>query len=162
MPIGSHHSAASKSDVWLTPPYIMQALGAFDLDPCAAIDQPWATATRHYTVEDNGLTKKWEGRVWLNPPYANGVIDKWMRRMVEHNHGMALLFARTETENFHATVWQRATAVHFFEGRLFFHRIDGLRAANNAGAPSALCSYGPADARILADCGLPGVYIRLR
>lgn len=36
MPMGSHQSAVNKSDVWLTPPHILRALGEFDLDPCAA------------------------------------------------------------------------------------------------------------------------------
>jgi len=27
-------------DEWLTPPYIIKALGEFDLDPCAPINRP--------------------------------------------------------------------------------------------------------------------------
>ena len=41
MSLSSHqrpHRGAT--DVWLTPPHMIAALGPFDLDPCAAVDQP--------------------------------------------------------------------------------------------------------------------------
>ena len=65
--IGSHQSARMKNDEWLTPPHVLQALGTFNLDPCAPINRPWEMAEQHYTVHDNGLQKPWNGRVWLNP-----------------------------------------------------------------------------------------------
>ena len=39
---------------WLTPPWMLEMLGPFDLDPCAAVGRPWDCATINYTVEDNG------------------------------------------------------------------------------------------------------------
>lgn len=30
-------------DEWLTPPYIIDSLGVFDLDPCSPINRPWDT-----------------------------------------------------------------------------------------------------------------------
>jgi hypothetical protein len=54
------------NDVWLTPPYIIESLGGFDLDPCSPIDRPWPTAKSHYTIIDDGLTKDWSGRVWYS------------------------------------------------------------------------------------------------
>lgn len=58
------------SDEWLTPPEIVQALGPFHLDPCAAVNQPWKTAKVQYTIEDGGLSKRWAGFVWCNPPFG--------------------------------------------------------------------------------------------
>lgn len=165
MGIGDHHSAAAGTDVWLTPPNVLAALGgadSFDLDPCAAVNQPWPTARQHYTVEDNGLIRPWHGRVWLNPPYANSVIGRWMGRLAQHGQGIALIFARTETAAFHETVWRAADALLFLEGRLHFHDHLGIRAKANAGAPSVFCAYGAADADVLASCGLPGAFIPLR
>lgn len=181
MPIGSHQSARSGTDVWLTPPYVLDALGgadSFDLDPCGAVDQVWRTALQHYTVEDNGLIQPWRGRVWLNPPYQTALIGQFMRRMVDHGRGIALIFARTETEVFQETVWRSADALLFHEGRLFFHvnertefKRKGQRslwadrgecAPANAGAPSVFCAYGAEDAEILASCGLPGAFVPLR
>ena len=63
-------NTATGTDVWLTPPYIIEALGEFDLDPCSPINRPWDTAKKHYNVFDDGLAHQWEGRVWCNPPYG--------------------------------------------------------------------------------------------
>jgi hypothetical protein len=82
--MGAHQSAAMASDVWLTPPFILDALGPFDLDPCAAVAQPWATAKRMLTVEDDGLAHEWDGRVWLNPPYGL-VAARWLDRLARHH-----------------------------------------------------------------------------
>lgn len=46
MAIGSHHSARSQTDEWLTPPEILGELGPFDLDPCAPLTRPWGTAAK--------------------------------------------------------------------------------------------------------------------
>lgn len=161
--MGAHHSPRSETCVWLTPPEALAKLGAFDLDPCAAPEpRPWPTAARHIALPENGLATAWEGRVWLNPPYGPpSVIGPWMDRMAKHQHGVALLFARTETAMFFRTVWKRASAVLFLEGRLHFHRPDGVRAKANAGAPSCLVAYGERDADALAGCGLAGHLCRL-
>lgn len=163
--MGSHQSSQMLKDEWLTPPEIIKALGgpeSFDLDPCAPIKRPWEMAKEHYTIADNGLLKPWHGRVWFNPPYGGpAIVGPWLRRMVEHGHGTMLIFARTETELFFETVWKRATALLFLEGRLYFHHVDGKRAAANAGAPSVLIAYGEADAKILRDCSIRGQFVRL-
>jgi hypothetical protein len=74
--IGSHHSSAMKSDVWLTPPSIIQALGRFDLDPCTPEIMPWVTAEKRFTKADDGLIQDWTGRVWLNPPVVVVKINR--------------------------------------------------------------------------------------
>lgn len=162
--MGTHHSSAMLNDEWLTPPQLLDALGQFDLDPCACGDpRPWPTAARHFTRADGGLLQRWEGRVFLNPPYGGpSIVGPWMRRMVEHNHGTALIFARTETDIFHECVWTKASAVLFLRGRLYFHRRDGIRAAANAGAPSCLIAYGTEDAELLNGAGITGHFVRLR
>src|ERR1700734_155167 len=148
------------SDTWLTPPEIIAALGPFDLDPCAAPQpRPWPTAARHITWPDNGLTARWHGRVWLNPPYGDKT-GTWLGRLARHGRGTALVFARTETTWFVEAVWQQASAGLFLHGRLHFHRPDGSRAADNSGAPSVLVAYGDYDADRLRDCGLSGTFVR--
>src|SRR6516225_7787676 len=49
---GHEQPYRGETNAWLTPRYILDALGKFDLDPCAASDQPWATARRHLTAKD--------------------------------------------------------------------------------------------------------------
>lgn len=158
MSIGSHQSARMINDEWLTPPHILHALGTFDLDPCAPIKRPWETAQQHYTIMDNGLHRPWHGRIWLNPPYGQQA-RKWTARMADHNNGIALLFARTETEMFMQHVWPHATALLFIAGRLHFHYVDGTRHASNAGAPSVLIAYNESNAQRLVDSRIPGALV---
>lgn len=166
--MGAHHSAAAKTTTWLTPPDILAKLGgpdSFDLDPCAAPNMPWRTARHMLTEAEDGLAHDWRqfgGRVYLNPPYTNSEIGTWLSRLGDHGDGIALIFARTETEVFHRQVWERCDALLFMEGRLYFHHGDGTRASANAGAPSVFCAYGEENADILNECGIPGAFVPLR
>ncbi|UYL87762.1 methyltransferase [Gordonia phage Shivanishola] len=156
--IGAHENNATGTDTWLTPRHILDALGAFDLDPCAApAPDRWPTAMNHYTYRDDGLAHTWFGRVWCNPPYSQAW--RWIERLAEHGNGVALLFARTETEQFNRQVWERADGLLFLRGRLTFHEVDGRRGKGNAGAPSVLVAYGRRNVDALATCGLPGVFV---
>lgn len=157
MSIGGHQKAKGDTDEWLTPPEIINALGQFDLDPCSPIVRPWNTATEHYTINENGLLQRWEGRVWMNPPYSN--VEEWMKHLAQHGNGTALIFARTETQHFFKNVWNKADSIFFFEGRLHFHRPDGTRAKDNGGAPSCLISYGENNAQAIEDARLRGKHI---
>jgi hypothetical protein len=167
--MGSHQSSNAITHTWLTPPHILKALGDFDLDPCAAPDdpRPWPTAATHWTREDNSLNRPWFGRVWLNPPYGpKQTIAPWMRRMAEHGNGIALIFARTETAIFFETVWDRAQAALFLKGRLCFYRRDGTlpradTGGGNAGAPSVLIAYGADNAERLRLSGIVGRWLPL-
>lgn len=152
----------AQTHVWLTPPAILQALGPFDLDPCAAPSpRPWPTAARHIELPEDGLAAEWSGRVWLNPPYGQHA-GAWIKRMANHDCGTALLFARTETRMFVEHVWTRATALLFLAGRPHFHRPDGTMAPGNSGGPLVLIAYGAYDAARLAGSGLRGSFIELR
>lgn len=157
---GCHLPVAMK-DEWLTPRHVLNALGHFDLDPCAPVVRPWPTAKQHFSIEDNGLLQPWHGRVWLNPPYGRAAVA-WLDRLVLHGRGTALIFARTETEMFFRDVFEVASTLLFLRGRLHFHHVSGERAAGNSGAPSCLVAYGDKDAAILAACGLPGYCVWLR
>lgn len=54
----------------------------------------WQTAKIMYNKSDDGLTKEWAGRVWLNPPYSRPLIGQFVRKLAEHGNGIALLFNR--------------------------------------------------------------------
>lgn len=67
--IGSHTLPNSGvSSDWLTPPWLLDRLGNFALDPCASEGQPWRTADVMWT--NGGLEAPWRGLVWCNPPYG--------------------------------------------------------------------------------------------
>lgn len=160
MGMSDHTRAVMLKDEWLTPPNIIKSLGEFDLDPCSSVGRPWDTATNHFTIIDDGLTKDWFGRVWCNPPYGLEAV-KWLRKMADHGSGIALIFARTETKMFFSEVWPKANALLFIEGRLHFHHSCGTRAKANSGAPSVLIAYSDIDAEILSKCSIPGKFINL-
>ena len=160
--IGGHHQPnEGKSNDWITPKFVIDALGSFDLDPCQSATQPWKTAQYGFTVEDDGLKQVWFGRIWLNPPYGphTGI---WLEKLADWGNGIALIFARTDTKMFFDYVWRRADACLFLEGRLYFHRPDGTRAPANAGGPSVLVAYGENNVKCLQACGLPGAFVRLK
>lgn len=148
------------TDVWLTPPEIINALGPFDLDPCAPADRPWPTANHHWTEADDGLTMPWTGLVWCNPPFGPEA-GKWLARCAEHGHAIALVPARTETRWFIEQVWDKAHAVFFLHGRPHFHYPDGTRAPFNSGAPIVLVAYGEDAYYRLADTELRGTFLSL-
>ena len=142
MSLSSHQKTKGKNNEWLTPQWILERLGEFDLDPCAPCNPPWPTAKHYYTKLDNGLTKPWFGRVWLNPPFDRYQIAKWMQKMKEHGNGIALLAARTETKMFFKYVWGSSSGVLFMRGRPHFCLNDGMVAPFNSGAPICLIAYG--------------------
>ena len=126
----SHDRVANGKEEWLTPPEIINALGPFDLDPCAPINRPWPTAANHYTIEDNGLIKPWQGRVWMNPPYGRR-IQHWIKKAYEQAQAGAtivcLLPARVDTKWFHEYCVKGD--VKLIKGRLFFE-VDGKPIVN--------------------------------
>lgn len=149
-------STQRSTDIWLTPPAILRCLGAFDLDPCAAPPpRPWPTARQHIALPQDGLAMPWHGRVWLNPPYGSHT-GQWLARLADHGNGIALIFARTDTAMFHASVFSQAFAVLFLRGRIRFHDRCGRVSHSSGGAPSCLVAYGAANAVALASCGLDG------
>lgn len=140
--------------VALTPKYLVESLGEFDLDPCAA--PYWPLAKKNYVIEhgQNGLALPWYGRVWLHPPVSRA--SDFLDRLSMVGNGIALVYARVETEWFHKLVWQRATGVLFLKGRLTFLDRDQQPYKANAGGPSCLVAYGNSNVRALADFAMPG------
>lgn len=101
---------SSESDEWYTPGEYIEAarrvLGAIDLDPasCSAANEV-VRASSFYTIDEDGLTQPWNGRVWMNPPYGNAV-GLFVSKLVEsYNDGsvtgaILLTAARLETRWF--------------------------------------------------------------
>lgn len=159
----SHTRGDSTTDSWITPKWLLDRLGKFDLDPCACNPQPWPTAAKMLTIEDNGLLHwPWSGFVWCNPPYGKAT-STWLNRMAMHNNGIALVFARTETRMFFQDVWPLASSLLFLKGRLTFCYPDGTEPRNgaNSGGPSVLIGYGNEATTRLRACADLGAFINL-
>ena len=125
---GCHVTANSGENEWYTPPDIIEAarevMGGIDLDPASCeLAQSNVKAKRFYTVDDDGLSKKWTGRVWLNPPYSKDLIGPFALKVVKESarlqQAVVLVNNATDTAWFHdlASV---ASAVCFLRGRVRF------------------------------------------
>lgn len=153
----------STKDEWITPLNLVKAVGGetgFDLDPCSPINRPYDTARKHFTILDDGLSKEWYGRVWLNPPYGDE-CKMWLKKLSEHGNGIALVFGRTETQYFFNYVWYNASAILFVKRRIKFLHVDGTVGKNGSNAPSVFIAYGKENAEILKNSEIEGRFIYL-
>jgi hypothetical protein len=170
MSLGSHQRSIGASQVHITPKWIIDALGPFYLDPCAADPRPWDCASINVALPADGLAMPWVGRVWLNPPFHRYQVGGWIRRMAEHGNGTALLHARTEAAWFEP-IWQRAAGILFMADRLTFCKPDGSPQTisnpeskhygkpANSGAPPVLVAFGEYDLKRLAESKIPGALV---
>jgi hypothetical protein len=175
MTLGSHQRTVGRSQVRITPRSILDPLGVFDTDPCAADPRPWDCAARNITEREDSLSMDWRafGRVWLNPPFDRRIVGQFISCMCAHGDGIALVHVRTETEWFRP-IWESATALLFLAGRYIFHNPDGSLCSiespsskyfgkpANSGAPIVLASFGWDDADVLCLCGIDGHFVPLR
>ena len=130
----AHVANNSGAVEWYTPAAVVKAaravLGTIDLDPASCEEANRVVqATRFYSVEEDGLAQRWAGRVFLNPPYAGGVIGKFTDKLLEHyraadvSEAVALVNNATDTE-WCQSILKAASAVCFIKGRLRFWRHD--------------------------------------
>jgi hypothetical protein len=158
MTIGSHQRTIGRSQVHITPFRIIQVLGPFDLDPCAADPRPWDCARINWT--SGSLEREWPKDlfIYLNPPFNQYVAGKFVACLAQHGHGILLLHARTETAWFEP-VWKSASSILFLADRLHFHLPDGSRQPANSGAPLILAAFGDEAAQRLHRCGIAGALV---
>jgi site-specific DNA-methyltransferase (adenine-specific) len=134
-----HFSSATPE--WATPQDFYDRCHAefrFTLDPCST--RANAKCEKHYTLEDDGLSKSWGNeRVWMNPPYGRE-IGHWMRKAWESAQAGALVVclvpARTDTGWWHD--YATRGEIRFVRGRLKFGGH-----MNSAPFPSALVILRP-------------------
>lgn len=162
----THEGRKNITKVWITPPWIFSMLGIdFDLDPCTEPGGiPHIPAKHHFCEADNGLRKDWFGRVWLNPPYGDDT-PAWLSKMNEHRNGIALVFARTDTEWFHSQIAQ-ADAIFFLKGRVPFinwRKENKIKNDENGpGSGSMLVAWGGGSVSALRNIpGNKGLFIEL-
>lgn len=126
---------------YLTPRWVIEPLGTFDLDPCAAFPRPFDIATKNYI--ERGLEQPWRGFVWLNPPYGiTNQMNQFVERLSIHRPGgIALLNSNTQTRLWQQIIFPRAGAFFFLAGRIHFLNTDGTPTEGHFGSP-VLIAFG--------------------
>jgi ParB family chromosome partitioning protein len=135
---------------WFTPQeYIELAravLGEIDLDPAThELAQELIRATNYYTKEVDGLMQEWNGRIWLNPPFAQPLIANFISKLCAEWQAGRITAAIALTHNYTDTAWfhemaQHASAVCFTRGRVKFYEGDTVAAPTQG---QAFCYFGP-------------------
>jgi len=116
---------------WYTPAeWIERAravMGTIDLDPATSqFAQETVKAADWADAERDGLTREWRGNVWLNPPYARGLIEKFVAKALLEFRERRLIQAIILTDNRTDTGWfhelsSASSAVAFTRGRIRFY-----------------------------------------
>jgi phage N-6-adenine-methyltransferase len=115
---------------WYTPKVLTDAakvvMGGIDLDPASSeLANKSVGAEQYFTAETNGLARKWKGRVWLNPPYARGLMDDFCDKLAEEvragrvDQAVVLTNNATETGWFH-TLLAVSSGMCLLRGRVKF------------------------------------------
>jgi len=131
----SHVAQNSGNNEWYTPETYIRAavgvLGEIDLDPASAIPANKVVGAKvFYSAEDNGLTKDWKGKVWMNPPYATELIVPFCEKLLQHfskkevSEAIVLVNNATETSWFNKLI-RCASGIMFPKSRIKFWSPDG-------------------------------------
>ena len=110
---GNARLMSGHSDDWWTPPPIIDAarasMGGIDLDPasCSEANETVAAA-RWIGPPDDGLSRAWGGKVWVNPPFSQGA--RWVRHVLDHARydACCLLFGWSNSATY-LRVWKEAS-----------------------------------------------------
>lgn len=132
---GVHVANNSGNEQWYTPPRFIeaarQAMGGIDLDPasCEAA-QRMVKAARYFTAEQDGLSKEWHGRVWMNPPYGSAIVAEFTDKLLDEIDAGRAKQAAVLVNNCTETAWQQdllsqADACCFVSGRIRFFDEQG-------------------------------------
>ena len=120
---------SSKSNEWTTPQDFFDELNAefgFTLDPCSTVEN--RKCAKHYTIEDDGLSKDWsQDVVFMNPPYG-GNTGAWVKKAFEESRKgstvVCLIVSGTDRSYWHDYVLPHAAQIRFVRGRLKFNNVS--------------------------------------
>jgi hypothetical protein len=78
------------TDDHYTPKWVFDRLGLmFDLDVASPPQTTAVPCKKYLTQADDGLSYKWQGLVWCNPPFSN--TTPWVHKWIKHRNGLLLV-----------------------------------------------------------------------
>jgi hypothetical protein len=122
-----HKSKRKYSTSWITPKWIIDAIGLSDLDPCGfKLNGEFITKCAHdsYTLHDkqDGLALDWHGSVYCNPPYNN--TRAWAKKCRQHHedtgHDVIMLIKCSSGTSYFQNEISHATGIVLLRQRLSF------------------------------------------
>ena len=130
-----HVAQNSGENEWYTPPQFIESarlvMGSIDTDPASnPIANATVKASRFFTKDEDGLKQKWDGNVWMNPPYAQPLMSQFAEAISEKFESGEIEQAIILVNNATETQWfQRmasvASAVCFPKSRVKFLDPNG-------------------------------------
>jgi len=129
-----HVANNSGNNEWYTPPEFTAAahrvMGGIDLDPASSeVANRTVNATAYFTADDDGLTRPWAGRVFLNPPYSGDLVGRFAAKALDELHGdvtEAIILVNNATETaWFQTLAERAQSICFPKGRIRYLDATG-------------------------------------
>ena len=133
------HNFNSSLEYFTPAQYIDAAravLGDIDLDPasCELANQT-VNAAQFFTADDDGLNQEWRGRIWLNPPFAAGLIEKFVDKLIAEIDSGNVTSAIVLVDNATETRWFQKLAANcagmvFTTGRINFLKGGTLAAGS--------------------------------
>lgn len=138
-------------DEWGTPEkyirLVREVMGAIDLDPASNdYAQQTIRAARYFTREDNGLAQPWTGRVWLNPPYSRGLINRFVDKLVSEwwdgnvTEAIVLTHSKSDTKWFRKLV--NCSICYCDAGRIRHNKGEGEGVGNSPPCGSTFFYFG--------------------
>lgn len=137
-----------KNDILQTPNWVTDPLGPFDLDPCAGENTRIAKENWWIGRGEDGLSLKWNGFVWCNPPFSQKEI--WIKKMQDHGNGILILPERGSAPWFGPLA--KYCGGYFVMGKKV--NFIGGSSSNNLG--SVLFPFGSYAINVLFISPLPG------
>jgi phage N-6-adenine-methyltransferase len=108
-----------------------EVLDEIDLDPATSEQaQKTVRAAEYFTAEDDGLSRDWHGRVWLNPPYHRELAPLFIAKLAAELSAGRVNQAIVLTNNSTDTEWFQLAAalcevICFTQGRIHFEVPNG-------------------------------------
>lgn len=119
---------------WYTPEWILErvrtVMGSIDLDPASCeLANQIVRAKQIFTQSDDGMEQTWYGNVFMNPPFARGVVTEFCTKLISENENIKqwiiLINCMSGAPYFHSLL-EVSNVLCFVKGYHKFGRPQGL------------------------------------